>query len=46
MAIDTKAHTTRSLVEAGGEGGKLLTLTIFQPHFNQAKRYSNVYSKI
>ena len=26
--------------------GKLLTLTIFQPHFNQAKRFSNVYSDI
>ena len=46
LAIHTKVRTTRPLVEACVVRGKLLTLTIFQPHFNQAKRFSNVYSEI
>ena len=38
-AIHPKTRTTRLLVEACVVWGKLLTLTIFQPHFTQAKRF-------
>ena len=33
LAINTKACTTRPLVQAGGEGGKLLTLPNFILNF-------------
>ena len=39
LAIHPKARTTRPLVEACVVSGKLLTLTIFQPPFTQAKRF-------
>ena len=42
MARNTKPRTTRPLIEPRVVRGKLLTLTIFQPHFNQAKQFSNV----
>ena len=38
-AIHPKARTTRPFFEACVVWGKLLTLTIFQPHFTQAKRF-------